>query len=372
MTTWRPLAGMRAIEACQRLVGPLAGWHLAVMGADVVKIEPPDGDVVREWGSGAVFDVLNAGKRFVALDISQAHERLAFADLCAGADIVLGDSSWSEIVALEGSRRADARTRSIVIVDEGVVPGGSGSSETLAQAAMAVTPYIGARGCRPTRIGADIASQSAAAAATQAALAGLVRDATGPLVARVSVDRALAGLKTIHWAARSDPDRWEGYHVTAITRQPDRGYRVRDGWITIDFPPGEGAGWRAFCDEIGLGTFVREVGDGWFGTIGMEDDIDRARARYEQALANYTTEQAVAIVRKHRGWSVPFQTPDEMLRHPQSRLYASAVRANGHINTRLPWRVGDQPQGTDAPGAAPAIGAHNVDVLSTLPVRAVS
>src|SRR5450759_1221377 len=118
MTTWRPLAGMRAIEACQRLIGPLAGWHLAMMGADVIKIEPPGGDVARGWKDGAVFDVLNAVKRCVVLDVSQTHEWAALAKLCADAYIVLADSSWSETVALEGSCRAHARTRSIVIVDE--------------------------------------------------------------------------------------------------------------------------------------------------------------------------------------------------------------------------------------------------------------
>ena len=368
MTTWRPLAGMQVIEACQRLVGPLAGWHLAKMGADVVKVEPPNGDVARTWPDGAVFDVLNAGKRCIALDFSKENEFTACASICAGADIVLADSSWSETAALEGSRRADARTRSIVIVDEGSVPGGYGSSETLAQAAMALTPYIGVQGQRPTRLGADVASESAAAAATQVALAGLLRNGEGPLVGRVSVDRALSTLKTIHWAARSDPDRWAGYHVTAITRQPDRGYRVRDGWITLDFPPTEGAGWRSFCEEIGLGEFMKQVGEDWFSTMGMEDAIDKARSHYEQALAKYTVEQAVAIIRKHRGWSVPFQNVSEMLQHPQSQLYASVMPAGDHINTRLPWRVDNQPQGTSPVSGAPAIGAYNSEVLGKMSV----
>jgi crotonobetainyl-CoA:carnitine CoA-transferase CaiB-like acyl-CoA transferase len=360
-----PLAGIRVIEACQRLIGPLAGWHLAKMGADVVKVESPNGDIARTWPSGAVFDLLNAGKRCVALDFSNDNERMAFASICAGADIVLADSSWSEAVALEGSRRADARTRSIVVVDEGSVPGGYRSSETLAQAAMALTSYIGLQGQRPTRLGADVGSESAAAAATQVALAGLVRNDEGPLVGRVSVDRALSTLKTIHWAARSDPDRWAGYHVTAITRQPDRGYRVRDGWITLDFPPTEGAGWRSFCEEIGLGEFVKQVGDDWFSTMGMEDAIDKARPNYERALAKYTVEEAIAIIRKHQGWSVPFQNVSQMLQHPQSQLYASAVLVGEHINTRLPWRVNNQPQGTSSVSTAPAIGTHNFEVLGT-------
>lgn len=367
MTSWTPLAGLRVIEACERLVGPLAGWHLAMLGAEVVKVEPPKGDIARVWDGGALFDVINAGKRFAALDLGKPSERSAFECLCAASDAVLADSGWSDKAALKGSRRKGARVCAIVIVDTGPVPGGSGNSETLAQAAMAVIPYVGEPGGALVRIGADIASSSAAAAATQAVLAGLLREqGARPLVARVSCDRALAALKTIHWAARSDPDRWVGYHVRAIARQPDRGYRVRDGRVSVEFPPDQGASWLAFCKEVGLGQLVAEVGDDWFSTIGMEDRIDWARPRYEQALAAYTREEATALIRKHGGWSVPFLTPEEMLHHPQAELYASAFFAAGEAIVRLPWRVGDHAQGVHKPTSAPPVGAHSKEVLATL------
>jgi crotonobetainyl-CoA:carnitine CoA-transferase CaiB-like acyl-CoA transferase len=356
---------MRVVEACQRLVGPTAGWHLAMLGAEVVKVEPPAGDIARTWAGGAMFDVINARKLCAALNLEKASDRAAFESLCALAEVVIADSRWSEQPAIAGSRRKGTRTRAVVIVDEGSVPGGFGSSETLAQAAMAVTRYIGEPGGKPTRLGADLASASAAAAATQVALAGLLRDAkAGPLIGRISVDRALATLKTIHWAARSDPDRWLGYHVLAIARQPDRGYRVRDGCITLDFPRDQAAGWRAFCEEVGLIEFMSEVGEDWFATIGMEDRIDWARPHYEQALAGYRRDEAVALVRKHGGWSVPFQAPTEMLHHPQAQLYGSAFVEHGEVVTRLPWRVDDQPQGAHKPGAAPPVGAHTEEVLA--------
>ena len=369
MTVWSPLAGIRIVEACQRLVGPLAGLHLQKMGADIIKIEPPAGDVARGWSGGSVFDVLNAGKRCVALDLAEADGRKAFVALCAQAEIVLVDSSWSEASARDAR---EGITRSVVVVDEGAVPGGFGSSETLAQAAEAVTSYIGVPGERPKRLGADVASASAAATAAQAALAGLVREAKEPLVGRVSIDRALSTLKTIHWAARSDPDHWAGYHVTANMRQPDSGYRVKNGWVTLDFPPTEKSGWLAFCDEVGLSGFAKEVGDGWFSTVGMEDAIDMARSHYESALANYTVAEAIELIRKHRGWSVPFQTVSQMLQHSQSGLYGSIVSDGGQFHTRLPWRVGNELQGVSAVRAAPAIGAHTAEVLAELLTEASS
>jgi crotonobetainyl-CoA:carnitine CoA-transferase CaiB-like acyl-CoA transferase len=367
MSAWAPLSGSRVVEACQRLVGPFAGWHLAMLGAKVVKVEPPSGDIARSWASGRMFDVINGLKLCAALDVDSPQDRPAFEKLCAAADVVIADASWSEQPALAGSRQDGAHTRSVVIVDDGPVPGGFGSSETLAQAAMAVTGYLGEPGGRPLRLGADLASTSAAATAVQAALAGLLRDGDeGLLVSRISIDRAIATLKTIHWAARSDPDRWAGYHLTAIARQPDRGYRVRDGWITLDFLPTQGAEWRALCTELGLANFVDEVGEDWFSTIGMEDRVDWARPHYERAFAAYTRQEAIALIRKHGGWSVPFQEPAEALRHPQSQLYASAFFEEGHATARLPWRIDNQPQGTHRLSPAAPIGAHTKEVLASV------
>ena len=368
MSSWTPLAGMQVVEACQRLVGPLAGWHLGLLGAEVTKIEPPAGDVARGWG--AVFDLVNARKRCAALDLAVHNERNTLEELCARADVVLADATWSEEPALAGCRRHTARTRAVVIVDDRAVPGGFGSSETLVQAAMAVTPYIGDPAGPPERLGADLASASGATTTVQAALAGLLEeDGAPPLIARIAADRAVAALKTIHWAARSDPDRWTGYHVRAISRAPDRGYRVRDGFVTLDFLPDQRAAWRNMCTDLGLDEFAVEVENDWYSTVGMEDRIDWARPQYERALARFTRAEAVALIRRHGGWSVPFQSPSEMLNHPQARLYASAWLAGGKAQVRLPWRIDNQPQATHLPAAAPAVGAHTREALAALPAR---
>ena len=367
MTLWAPLAGTRVVEACQRMVGPVAAWHLAMLGAEVTKVEPPEGDIARSWADAAMFDLINAPKRCAALDLENPAERNTFVRLCAGADVVFADSSWSEQPAIEGSRRKAARTRSVVIVDDGSVPGGYGSSETLAQAAMAITPYIGERGGQPVRLGADLAAASAAACAVQSALAGLLRDdASSALIGRISMDRALATLKTIHWAARSDPERWTGYHLRAADREPDRGYRVLDGWISLEFLPDQGTSWRALCEELGLHQFIQLVGDDWYSTVGLEDRVGWARPHYEKAFTRFTREEAATLIRKHGGWSVPFLAPSEALNHPQARLYAAAWLDGGDAQVRLPWRVNNESQATHRPAAAPPIGAHTREVLSAV------
>ena len=70
-----PLEGVRVVEFCQVLAGPYCGMLLADMGADVVKIEPPDGDMMRQWppirdGYSENFASINRNKRSVEAKFS--------------------------------------------------------------------------------------------------------------------------------------------------------------------------------------------------------------------------------------------------------------------------------------------------------------
>jgi len=355
------LDGRLVVEACTRIAGPMAAWHLQMLGADVVKVETPAGDQARNWGTGSVFNLLNAGKRCVVVDFAADAGRVEFAELCDRADVVLADG---ELPAADIAWQA-TRPRSVVVIDAADVPGGGGVSETLAQAALALTPYVGELGGPPARVGADIASATCAAHAAQAALAGLLSPAAkGPLRARVSLARSLSCEKTIHWAARSDPDAWTGYHVTGRYRPPDTGWQAADGAMTLEFPPEAGDGWRAFCREVGLADLVDELGDGWYATVGMEDRAHQLRPRYEAALANYGREEAAEIIRRHGGWSVPFLRAEEVVRHPQSRLFSAAVAMDSGTKLRLPWLMADQAVGEHTFAAAPKLGEHTGAVFS--------
>ncbi len=113
---WGPLAGLRVVDLTQVLAGPYATMLLADMGADVVKVEPPGGDVARQWGPfpagidgaapvaedsargparagpvpyGGYFASVNRNKRSVRLDLTTAAGREALLDLLAGADVLV-------------------------------------------------------------------------------------------------------------------------------------------------------------------------------------------------------------------------------------------------------------------------------------------
>ena len=87
-----PLAGLSVVEITKEISGPYAAKLLADLGADVTKIEPPGGDPLRHWGSGGLFEYLNAGKRIVALQDAP--------DLIARADVLVENLGPGELEAL--------------------------------------------------------------------------------------------------------------------------------------------------------------------------------------------------------------------------------------------------------------------------------
>ena len=90
-----PLAGIRVIELCQNLAGPFAGQILASLGAEVLKIERPEGDDARGWGppfvdgTATAFLALNHDKHSVTLDLKDARCVDWLKARIAGADVLL-------------------------------------------------------------------------------------------------------------------------------------------------------------------------------------------------------------------------------------------------------------------------------------------
>ncbi len=99
-----PLAGLKVVELARILAGPFAGQILADLGADVIKVESPEGDGTRLWGppwvertradgtihrEAAYYHACNRGKRSIVADFNNEDERKRVHDLCRDADVLI-------------------------------------------------------------------------------------------------------------------------------------------------------------------------------------------------------------------------------------------------------------------------------------------
>ncbi|WP_375290064.1 CaiB/BaiF CoA transferase family protein [Qipengyuania sp.] len=94
-----PLAGLKVLELARVLAGPWAGQILADLGADVIKVESPDGDGTRKWGppwvehdgerAAAYYHATNRGKRSIVADFTDPADLDRVKELALGADVVI-------------------------------------------------------------------------------------------------------------------------------------------------------------------------------------------------------------------------------------------------------------------------------------------
>ena len=181
----KPLAGIRVIELANFIAGPLAGTLLADMGADVIKVEPPQGDMSRATppirdGESVSFTALNRNKRSLVLDLKRPEAIAVLHKLAAKSDVLLEAYRPGALDKLGlGSAQLKAINPRIVYTSVS----GFGQSgpyrrragvNLIIEAFSGVLSVTGEPGERPMRPGVQTADVFGALFATYATLAGLV------------------------------------------------------------------------------------------------------------------------------------------------------------------------------------------------------
>ena len=164
-----PLAGIRVVDVTSSLAGPSCTQLLASLGADVVKIEPLGGDHARAWGppfvdgEGAMFLASNAGKRSLALDLSDPRGLEALLRLADRSDVLVQSlrPGAAERARLRRGRRCARRNPRLVYCSIGAF-GSKGplrdqpGYDPLLQAASGIMSVTGVDEMPPVRVGVSL------------------------------------------------------------------------------------------------------------------------------------------------------------------------------------------------------------------------
>lgn len=191
----RPLSGVRVLDASRVLAGPFCAMLLADLGADVIKVEPPQGDETRRWGppflgdTAAYYFVANRNKWDVSLDLKEQADRVLLQELVRQADVVI--HNYTEDRARGFSLDYDSvRTLNNQAIYLAITGFGGRESERrgydlLAQALGGLMSITGQEAGPPTKVGvaiSDIAAGLFGALGVAAALAGRGHSGKGAAV----------------------------------------------------------------------------------------------------------------------------------------------------------------------------------------------
>lgn len=196
-----PLHGLRVVDLSTVLAGPYASMILADLGADVVKVEPPEGDATRGWGppwvgdveagtrTAAYFLAVNRNKRSLRLDLRTAEGREILRRLLAGSDVLLENFRPGGLARLgfDDDTLRTLRPALIHLAISGYGPTGPAATrpgyDFVIQAVgglMSVTGDDDAVGGSPTKVGVAISDIVTGLYAVIGILAGLLERSTGP------------------------------------------------------------------------------------------------------------------------------------------------------------------------------------------------
>jgi crotonobetainyl-CoA:carnitine CoA-transferase CaiB-like acyl-CoA transferase len=372
-----PLAGIRILDLTAVVAGPLATQTLADMGADVIKIESPDGDTTRYTGPArspdmaALFMGLNRGKRSLVLDLKQEAAAAALWRLIERADVFLHSMRPQKIERLGfGHATVCARQPRLVYAaihgyrDGGpysgqpayddVIQGQSGVAALMAEVA-------GEPRYAPTIL-ADKTTALALSGAVAAALFARERTGRGQFVEVPMFESMVSFVLAEHLFGHCfTPPKGElGYtRVTGAWRRP---YRTKDGYLCMMAYTERH--WRKFWAVVGK---PETCDDPRFNSIATRST--NIVALYELAGAcflNKTTDEWLALLRELEIPAARMASLDDLKTDPQlaaSGFFKRAVHpSEGEIVfTDMPVRFG-----TDtAPSTRlqPRLGEHSVEIL---------
>lgn len=256
----KPLRGVRVLDFTAAMAGPFATMLLADLGAEVIKIEPPEGDHARDWGPpsygekySAYFASINRGKKSVVLDLKKEEGREIVYKLVRSAKVVV-ENFRPGVAEKLGIDFQTLRRYNPQIVYCSISGFGEGpyrdlpAYDLVALAMSGLMDLTGEPDRPPVKFAVPITDIAAgfycALAVTAAVLSGVSGYIEVPLIeAAVSLLTHQAGY---YFASGRPPKRMGSAHPTIV---PYQVFKAKDGYFVLAV--GSDHLWRKFCEAIG-------------------------------------------------------------------------------------------------------------------------
>ncbi len=332
----QPLAGLRVVEFTHMVMGPTCGMVLADLGAEVIKVEPIQGDSTRRLlGAGAgFFPMFNRNKKSIAIDLRSAEGLDVARRLCGSADVVTENFRPGTMnkYGLDYATLSKADPKVIYVSHKGFLPGPYENRTALDEVVqmMGGLAYMTGRPGDPLRVGSsinDIMGGMFGAIGTLAAL--IQRGITGRgmevqsalfennvfLVGQHMLQYAMTGKPPAPMPARDNP--WAIYDV----------FTVKDG-EQIFLAAVSDSQWQTFCDVLGLPELKADA------SLATNNDRVRVRpallATLRERLASRSAAELAAIFERAGLPFAPIRRPEDL--YDDAHLNATG----GLADVRLP------------------------------------
>jgi CoA:oxalate CoA-transferase len=378
-----PLTGVRVLDLTNVLAGPFCTYQLALMGAEVIKVEQPvRGDLARRLGAdpeaakrgmGASFVAVNGGKQSVTLDLKHPEGKEVLKRFVAEADVLVENfrPGVMDRLALGYNALSQIKPSLVYCAISGFGKDGPFAQrpayDQIVQGASGVMSITGDTTSAPLRVGypvSDTVGGLTAAFAVASALFGARQTGTGRFIDVSMLESTLA---TMGWVVSNylnagvNPAPMGNANFTAA---PSGTFRTGDGLINI--AANEDKQYAALCDTVGRPDLTTD-----------DRFVDRHARKSQRAALTVELESALAA-RGAAEWEdrliragVPagqVLTVPEIMEHPhiRGRGFVAEMEAPGGPQrvTRCGFRFGD---GNPAPSSpAPALSAQTEMWLTRL------
>jgi crotonobetainyl-CoA:carnitine CoA-transferase CaiB-like acyl-CoA transferase len=372
-----PLAGVRVLDLTRALAGPFCTMILGDLGADVVKVEPAGGDMIRSWGpfdrgTSAYYLSGNRNKRGIAVNFRDPQALAILRDLAGQCDVVAENFRPGAMTAM-GLDYESVAARNPRVIYASVSgfgstgpAGGRPGFDQIAQGHSGLMSVTGTPESGPVRVGVAIGDQTAGMWCAIGVLAALSqRQATGRgQRVETSLLASLVGLLSVQaqrYLSLGEVPGLAGNTHPVIS--PYGVFRTADGPLNI--APATNEMWRRLCAVLGVDALAD---DPRFATnADRVQRRDELKQMLEDKLAARTREEWTALLLQADIPAGPINDMADVFADPQVR-HCELVETVEHPQLGTLRQVGsplslDGAKGQSIRRAPPVLGQHTFEVL---------